>query len=758
MSSREAIEIDGVVQGVGFRPFVWRLARARNLTGTVGNTRSGVRIEVEGSPDMIEDLAGLIGRREGPARGVADLRRRAMAPIGDTEFRILPSSADDAASGMLTPDRAICAACLDELRRPESRRYAHAFITCAECGPRYSIAYATPFDRGHTAMREFPICAACKAEYDDPGDRRFHAQTISCPECGPRLWLENSHADRLAEGREAVAQTVDALQSGRIVALRGLGGFQLLVRADQGEPVAELRRRVLRPHKPFAVMYRGLAEVEQDCWVDASESEWLGSAEAPIVLLRARDDRKLASEVAPGQPRIGAMLPTTGIHALLLDALALPLVVTSGNVSDAAMCTTNVDARSQLVDIADLFLVHDRAIVMAVDDSVVCVHAGSTSVVRAARGLAPLTIARHTPGRPTESAGPDMKNTVTVATHDRWIVSPHIGDLRGTGTRTRLSEVSRHLSNLVDCKAGLLACDTHPDYVSTAWAESAGPRTLHVQHHHAHAVAVMEEHGLEGPVWALCWDGNGHGLDGTVWGGELLRCDRRACERRGRLHRFALIGGDMVHREPQRIALALLHACFGAALVERPVFARWAQPSTRAITHNLMALLAGGSRAPLTSSVGRLFDGVASLLALDRGEQVPSYEGQLAIALEHLAEGGRAHESYATQVTRGTGLRELDWRPMLRSLVTDIEAGVPGPDIALAFHTWLISGACALLDDSEALPVVLAGGCFQNHRLREGLHRQLQTRGWRVYTPKKLPAHDGAVSLGQAVIAAARSC
>ncbi|MFZ5491335.1 MAG: carbamoyltransferase HypF [Pseudomonadota bacterium] len=744
---RRRIVVRGAVQGVGFRPEVYRLARALGLAGSVRNTAHGVEIDVEGAPDATDSLQDALRALPPPVR-IDRLAVETLVPAGAADFVIAPSAAGQG-DALPLPDRAPCADCLAELRDPADRRHRHPFISCSRCGPRYSLIAAMPYDRARTAMAAFNPCVACADEYADPASRRFHHQANACPACGPQLAFHDRAGRRLDAGDGALERAADLLRGGGILALKGLGGFQLLVDARDGAAIARLRERKHRPHKPLAVMFADIAALHAACRVSAAERALLESPAAPIVLLDRRG-QDLPDALAPGNPRLGAMLPTTPLHVLLLDALGFPVVATSGNASGEPLCADNDQALTRLAGIADAFLLHDRAIVQPLDDSVMQLAAGAPQTLRLARGLAPLAL-DHAGGHAGDGAvlalGGHLKNALAVGGAGRIVAGPYIGDLDSVVSRERFAAGTQSLPALAGCQPTQLACDLHPDYASSQWAASDPRPRQAVQHHHAHVAAVLVEHGLAGEVLGVAFDGAGLGDDGTLWGGEFLLGDCRQVRRVAWLRPFPLPGGERAAREPRRSALGLLYGAYGPELGgETPAFAA-------AERRTLLQALERGVNAPLTSSVGRLFDAVAALLGLC---QAASFEGQAAAALQAAAERVPAQSPYPVDLAGDGDGWLIDWRPMLAALLRERAANTPAARIAARFHATLAAVVTDVAIRLHARRVVLAGGCFQNRRLLWETRAALQRAGIAVWWPQRLPPGDGALACGQAAVVMAR--
>lgn len=781
MDERLAIAIRGAVQGVGFRPFVFRLAGELSLAGWVRNGVRGVEIELEGPRARLEEFLARLPAEKPPPALLQEVTTAWLPAAGLAGFRIEASAAGEAKSAVVLPDLATCQACRAETADPADRRYGYPFTNCTHCGPRFSIVTALPYDRPHTTMRGFAMCPACRAEYGDPGNRRFHAQPNACPGCGPQLALVAPDGRRLGEGAEALEGAARELLAGGIVALKGLGGYQLLCDARDEAAVARLRRRKRRPAKPLAAMVGGLGAARALAEVGAAEAELLGSPQAPIVLLRRRPEGGLAAGLAPGNPTVGLMLPTTPLHHLLLDRVRIPLVATSGNLSDEPIAIDDAEALARLGRIADLFLAHDRPIARHVDDSVFQLADGEPRPLRRARGYAPLPVllARELPA--LVATGAHQKATVALSVGRQVFLSQHIGDMETPEAETAFERVILDFLRLYEAVPVAIAHDLHPGYATTRWAEAAAataggllaraglaaaplPR-IGVQHHHAHLAAGLAEHGLDGrEALGLTWDGTGWGPDGTVWGGEALVGHAAAFSRLARLRPFRLPGGEAAVREPRRVAFALLTDLCGPEVVaasELPPLAELAEGERRLLAR----LVASGLHAPWTSSLGRLFDGVAALCGLP-GKV--SFEGEAAIALEHLADPDErgtyplpllpapAPAPLAPAQLPRAELLELDWRPLLAALLADLARGRPGATIAARFHNAMADAALALAQAADRELVVLSGGCFQNRLLAERVAGRLRGAGFTPLLHRQVPANDGGIALGQVAVAAAR--
>jgi hydrogenase maturation protein HypF len=758
--ARLRVAIRGAVQGVGFRPFIYRLATGMGLAGWVNNSAQGVFVEVEGRNEQLRRFLLRVAAEKPPRSFIQSMESWLLDPLGYTTFEVRDSDQSGAKTAFVLPDIATCPDCLGEIFDTADRHYRYPFTNCTNCGPRFSIIEALPYDRAGTTMHGFVMCEACQAEYDNPLDRRFHAQPNACPRCGPRLALWDAAGAPLASREEALRQAAEAVRRGAIVAIKGLGGFHLVVDARNQQAVLRLRERKAREEKPLALMYPTLAQVRADCDLSALEERLLLSPEAPIVLLRRGADRaaggRIAAAVAPRNPYLGVMLPYTPLHHLLMAELGFPIVATSGNRSDEPICTDEREALVRLGGIADYYLVHDRPIARHVDDSIARVMLGRECVLRRARGYAPLPTHLGRPAPALLATGAHLKNAVAVAIGDEVFGSQHIGDLETPQAFDAFKRTIASFGRLYEFAPSAIVCDAHPDYRSTQFAAAlARERALpliQVQHHYAHVLSCMAENQLEAPLLGVCWDGTGYGLDGTIWGGEWLRVTERSFERAAHLRTFRLAGGEKAIREPRRTALGLLYQLFGDELfaMDELMPLRGLRPQERAI---LKTMLQRNINAPVTSSAGRLFDGVAALVGL---RQEIGYEGQAALELECALDGVETDEAYPLRVSAGSTSQVVDWEPMVRGIIEDLRRGLPAGWIAAKFHNTLVEMIVAIAMHIGEERIVLSGGCFQNRYLTERAVARLHAAGFRPYCHQRIPPNDGGIALGQ-VVAAARA-
>jgi hydrogenase maturation protein HypF len=746
----------GIVQGVGFRPFIYRLARRHVLVGWVRNDSAGVYAEVEGIPSHIADFICDVTKTSPPMAEVHVAQTWELPPRGEPGFAILGSERSPARKAAITPDIATCDNCLAEMKNVADRRHHYPFINCTNCGPRLTIIRDIPYDRQRTSMACFPLCPDCQQEFDDPANRRFHAQPNACPTCGPVLRLLDRQGQEITSGGAPWQEAVRLLQEGAIVAIKGLGGFHLAVAADNDHAVQTLRLRKHRPEKPLAVMLPDIEAARRYAHINTEEERLLVSPQRPIVLLRQRPGNDLAHSIAPGMDTVGIMLPYTPLHHLLFaDGFLTALVLTSANRSDEPICLANREAIQRLHSIADYFLVHNRDILVRCDDSIAAVYAGEAMLLRRSRGLTPKPLPLATSFPPVLALGAQMKGQICLLRHDEAVISPHIGDLETPLARDFLRENIDLLENITECHPDIIACDLHPDYYSSQAASRMTANTIiPVQHHHAHIVSCMAENQVTDPVLGLAMDGTGLGTDGRIWGGEFLLTDMLSFQRLGHFRYFLLPGGDQAIRQPWRTAAALLFSAFGAA---------WQDPARRLSllpmdfpAPALHQMIERRVNCPETSSLGRLFDGVAAILGL-RGRV--SFEGQAAMELEASAGKGKG-VNLPYEITKEGTVFILDCRPMIRALVDHVFLGASLADQAASFHQTIIAAitdmAGKIASETNIRRLALSGGCFQNRILLEGCLASLSKAGFTALRHRRVPTNDGGIALGQAVIAGSR--
>ncbi|MFP4088210.1 MAG: carbamoyltransferase HypF [Desulfobacteraceae bacterium] len=757
MEERIKGAVQGIVQGVGFRPFVYRLATQHALSGYVTNTPTGVDIEVQGPENSVRRFMESLTAQPPPLAHIASVQWEAVPLRREDAFHIYKSRADEERSALISPDVCICEDCLREMRDPSNRRFGYPFINCTNCGPRYTIIKDIPYDRSHTTMQVFTMCPECQAEYEDPGDRRFHAQPNACWKCGPRMTLHDAKGSPMACA-DPVSEGLSFLKKGAILAIKGLGGFHLAVDALNHGAVVRLRKRKHREEKPLAVMVKKLDDVYRVAHVTEEEAALLTSRERPIVLLQKRHPERLCSQIAPQNSHIGIMLPYTPMHNLLMDRLSreaplAALVMTSGNKTEEPINTRNQDAFKNLYEIADYFLTHNRGIYLRADDSVMKVIDHVPRQIRRARGYVPrpLFLSAHLTSLPSVLAvGGELKNTICLTKENRAFVSQHIGNMENVETLNFFHLTIDHLKRILEIEPEVVVHDLHPDYLSSKFArhEQKAP-VLAVQHHHAHVVGCLAEHGLEGPVMGVALDGTGLGTDGCIWGGEILVCDLVSFERKAHFAYVSLPGGDAAARYPWRTALSYLYEAFHDELFNLPI--PFVQKLDRRIAELILRMVQKGVNSPCTSSCGRLFDAIASLIGLR--DQI-AYEGQAAVELE-MCQSHTGEECYPYEIKQ-EGTRLLMCGPhLIKEVVHDLCAGTPQGVISRRFHNTMIrmvADACARVGKETGVErIALSGGSFQNMTLLTGLTRLLRLEGFEVYSHVQVPTNDGGLSLGQAI-------
>ncbi len=763
---RERIRVRGIVQGVGFRPFVYRIALDCNLTGFVLNDGEGVLVEVEGTDRDRETFRSLLVTDAPPLSRIVSCEWKAIPSAGSADFRILESREEDAADTLISPDVSLCDDCRRELFERSDRRYRYPFINCTHCGPRYTIVASIPYDRRNTSMKRFPMCDGCLREYLDPRDRRFHAQPNACPNCGPSLLFIDRDGKPLAAREAALEKALEQLEEGRILAIRGLGGFHLAADPRNDRAIRELRRRKGRAEKPFALMMRDTATVRRYVELPEQDRQALEQRSRPIVLLRSRPDHDLSPAVAPNNRKLGVMLPYTPLHELLLAGPMDALVMTSGNLSEEPIATGNQEAARRLQHLADGFLLHDREILQRCDDSIVRVVDGKERMIRRARGYAPSPVflpqAVHAP---ILACGGELKNTVALVRGDQAFLSQHIGDLDNPSALAFFEHTIGHLGRILRIRPERLAYDLHPEYLSTKWArERSGLPGLAVQHHHAHLASVMAENGVTTPTLGLILDGTGYGIDRTIWGGEILAGDYTGFRREAWLETVPMPGGNAAIRQPWRMAFAWLQAAFGDEMPELPAARYWEGGKAGLLAQAVRRRI----NAPVTSSCGRLFDAVASILDL---RHEIDFEAQAAIDLETAAEAGLEKGDAVPHLGRlpepagparldpapGSGAGPIPVTPLIRNITRAFLDGADPAVLAAWFHAELARiltrSVIAAAERTGIRQVGLSGGVFQNALLLARSRAGLEEAGLTVLTHSILPCGDGGISLGQAMIA-----
>ncbi len=774
-----SISVRGIVQGVGFRPFVYGLAVRHNLKGWVYNTSEDVKIEVEGKVQAVKQFERELQTQAPPLAHIENVTVEYHRPVGYRNFEIRESQAEAGKYQLISPDVATCRPCLDELLDPEDRRYHYPFTNCTNCGPRFTIIEDMPYDRPKTTMRYFQMCPRCQAEYDNPLDRRFHAQPNACPKCGPRVQLVDNQGNVVNESNP-IAAASQLLKEGRIVAVKGLGGFLLACDATNGRAIRTLRRRKNRPSKPLAIMVATVDEAKKHCYVLPEEEKLLTSPQSPIVLMIWKEESSVSREVAPDLWFLGIMLPYTPLHHILLRETGLPLVMTSGNLSEEPIARDNDEALTRLSGIADYFLVHNRDIYSRYDDSVAIVERGTSQLVRRARSYAPYPVRLPFKAGQVLGCGAEEKNTFCLTKDNYAFVSQHIGDMENMETLEHYDSTISLYKGLFHIEPEIVAHDLHPDYLATKYARELGEfgtKLVPVQHHHAHVASCMADNGLESPVIGVAFDGTGMGADGNIWGGEFLVADYGSFRRAGHLEYLPLAGGAAAIKRPYRTAIGYVLTSLGENALDAVVVAlneaRWKQSqlaSTGQVTEVEVEIIKRQIErkinSPLCSSMGRLFDAISALLGI-RGEI--DYEGQAAVELEMAAYSGviargvtdeaisGAQESYSYRIVEDKGIRIVRLRDLLSAVIEDLRRGVSEGTIAVRFHNTvaqMTSEMCQLIaNETGVTRVALSGGVFQNRLLLRRAVGLLESSGFQVFTHRQVPCNDGGISLGQAVIA-----
>ena len=751
-SAKEArrLSVKGIVQGVGFRPFVYQLATTLKLKGRVANTSNGVTIFLEGPLHDIESFIQGLTTQSPPLAHITHVDVEPLAPTGYSDFSISRSQEDAQRLALISPDVSICNDCKNELFDPGDRRYGYPFINCTNCGPRYTIIDDIPYDRPKTSMRHFRMCQECQTEYDDPFNRRFHAQPNACPVCGPQVVLHDREKKRI-ETRNAIETTISLLKAGHVVAVKGLGGFHLVVDAENQAAVETLRHRKHREEKPLAVMSGDIESIRQFALVGQENEALLQSRERPIVLLEKKNEYALAGGISPKNCTVGVMLPYTPLHYLLVKDHFTALVMTSGNLSEEPIAIDNTDAFDRLRDIADYFLVHDRDIYLRSDDSVLRIVDNKQRFLRRSRGYVPVPIFLKNRLKPILACGAELKNTVCLTREEHAFLSQHIGDLENLSTYEFFEMTIAHLKRILSIEPEIIAHDMHPDYLSTRYAmEQSRMVRIDVQHHHAHIVSCMAENHVEEPVIGLAFDGTGYGSDGSIWGGEVLIARLDRFERAAHLVYTPMPGGAAAIKEPWRMAVSYLYGAYGKDLFNRRL--PFLEKLNESKLNIMVEMIEKDINSPGTSSLGRFFDGIAAMVGI---RSHVAFEGQAAMELEMVAETSTTDLYEYAWSSEDTV--QIDPHPIIRGVVKDIEKGVTPSIVSGKFHATLMvmfTDLCQVLRKETGISqVALSGGCFQNAILLAGLTRCLRDRGFQVLTHEKVPANDGGIALGQAVIA-----
>jgi len=755
MLQAQSIHIKGIVQGVGFRPFVYQAAQKNGLKGWVCNTSGDVTIAVEGDQQSIDQFLHELISNPPPQSHIESIVVQAESFKGFSGFEILESQIQPDQYQLISPDLATCPECRQEIFDPSNRRYGYPFTNCTQCGPRFTIIEAMPYDRPYTTMRSFTMCPQCREEYQNAADRRFHAQPNACPRCGPQLTLTDSRGKVIATP-DVLARTAELLRQGQIIAIKGMGGFLLACDATNDTAVQTLRARKQRPSKPLAVMVQNLDAAKAYCEVTPSEEATLTSVAAPIVLLRIKKNPHLSALVAPGLQYLGTMLPYTPLHHLLLSQVSLPLVMTSGNLSEEPIATGNSEALERLKEIADYFVLHNRDIYSGYDDSVAYFELDKPRIIRRARGYAPYPIHLPFTSRPVLAYGTDLKNTFCLTRDNHAFISQHIGDMENLETWQHFETTLELYQKLFHLRPELIACDLHPDYFTTQMAVRKSQKSnlplLKIQHHYAHVVSCMADNQVQDPVIGVAFDGTGYGLDGNIWGGEFLVADYKGFQRQAHFEYLPLPGGSAAIQKPYRTAIGYLYALLGPAVLSSGLAC--VERTDPAEIDIIQKQIDRKLNTPLTSSAGRLFDAVSAILNIRR--QI-DYEGQAAIELEMAAEEDNQTLVYPFQISTHNGVAVIQFQEMLAAIITDLKKGLPISSISAGFHRTLaeicVQVCLRISSQTELRKVALSGGVFQNRLLLKQVVGSLQSAGLAPLIHTQVPCNDGGISLGQAVIA-----
>lgn len=749
MIKRVKIQIQGAVQGVGFRPFVYRLATGLGLKGWVINSSEGVFIESEGFEEQLNIFLDKLKIDKPKNSVIQSFEYKFLEPCNFENFEIRISNNNGAQTALVLPDIATCDDCAKEIFDPTNRRYLYPFTNCTNCGPRFTIIKALPYDRANTTMAEFIMCDDCMAEYTDPLNRRFHAEPIACPKCGPQVTLWNALGETIAEKNDAVLKCAELIKQGYIIALKGIGGFQLLADAGNSEAIKKLRIRKHRSEKPFALMFPDLDSIKEICEVSSKEEILLKSVEAPIVLLKRKKSGnkiRISNETAVNNPYLGVMLPYSPLHHILMSYLKTPVVATSGNISEEPICTSENIALDKLKGIADYFLVHNRKILRHVDDSIVRIAAGNDFIIRRARGYAPFPVEMEGQNKPVLAVGAHLKNTIAISKGKNVFISQHIGDLENTEAINAFENVIEDFKSFYRVQPQKVIADMHPDYISTKYADKNFAETVHhVQHHYAHVLSCMAENNIEGEVLGISWDGTGYGKDGTIWGSEFLVSQGAEFKRVGHIKPFKIPGGEKAIEHVWRLGLSLLYELYGETVLKMKdlsIINEHCETDLKLI----LQMIDKNINSPLTTSMGRLFDGVAAIMGIKRSA---NYEAQAAMELEFAADDYQTNDYFDYDVQCLDGINIIDWKKTIEKVLEGLKNGVDKKIISAKFHNTLAECVVNIAELVNIERVVLTGGCFLNKYLLERTIKRLEEEKFKVYWHKKVPSGDGGISLGQ---------
>jgi hydrogenase maturation protein HypF len=749
MIKRLSIFVRGAVQGVGFRPFVYRIASELQLKGFVLNSSAGVSIEVEGFQNSLNDFLFKLQNEKPRLAIINSIESFYLPAFGYNDFKIEESSDEVEKTTLILPDFAVCDDCLKEMFDPNDRRYLYPFINCTNCGPRFSIIEKLPYDRPNTSMKNFLMCDDCRKEYENPTDRRFHAQPTACPVCGPQIELWDANGKVLAEKHSALSIAIDKIKSGFVLALKGLGGFQLIVNAENFSAVQKLRERKHRDEKPFALMFPSIESIKNVCEINQEEERILLSPESPIVIVKKENiSTQLAENAAPNNPNLGVMLPYTPLHHLLMKELNKPIIATSGNLSEEPICIDNLEALQRLKSLADYFLVHNRPIVRHVDDSIVRVIHNRQMMMRRARGFAPLPITINYKNEDENnltvlSVGAHLKNTVSLKVKNNIFISQHIGDLSTEESHKAFKNVINNFLGLYNAQPEIVVSDLHPDYLSTKYAKSINEDVKSYQHHYAHIASCRIENHFNGEALGVSWDGTGLGFDNSIWGGEFFHSSNCSYRHIAQFKKFKLPGGESAIKEPRRVAAGLLHTLFGSDFLKNNSD-YFEKNFTSAELKTIQAMLEKNVNCPATSSVGRLFDAVSSFLNLCHKS---NFEGQAAMLLEFAADGNE--KGYYPFELVENEILIIDWSMIIKNILIDLQDKVSVKKISTKFHNSLVEIIFAVTKKFKYDNVILSGGCFQNKFLTERVIEKLESKKINVYWHQRVPPNDGGISLGQ---------